>query len=75
MKNISTIWKLFLDTPPRSEPTDAERAAWLRDPLSHPAIEAMAERELADLPFDRRSFGPVANPRDGACACGARAHS
>ncbi len=25
--------------------------AWWRDPLSHPAIRAMTERERADLPF------------------------
>jgi hypothetical protein len=24
---------------------------WLRDPLSHPVLEAMSERELADLPL------------------------
>lgn len=28
-------------------------ARWLRDPLSHPDIEAMSERERADLPFPR----------------------
>jgi hypothetical protein len=25
----------------------------MRDPLSHPDIDAMSERELADLPFGR----------------------
>lgn len=29
----------------------AEDAGWSRDPLSHPAIEHMSQRELADLPF------------------------
>lgn len=24
---------------------------WLSDPLSHPALEAMTERELGDMPF------------------------
>lgn len=28
-----------------------DRLSWLRDPLSHPAVERMSERELADLPF------------------------
>jgi hypothetical protein len=28
-------------------------SAWYRDPLSHPAVDRMSERELADLPFDR----------------------
>lgn len=34
-------------------PTTAMRLAWIRDPLSHPALEAMSERELGDLPFQR----------------------
>lgn len=25
---------------------------WCKDPLSHPDLELMSERELADLPFD-----------------------
>ncbi|KAB2951496.1 MAG: hypothetical protein F9K19_18715 [Rhizobiaceae bacterium] len=33
-------------------PADAEMlAAWRRDPLSHPVLSAMNERELADLPL------------------------
>ncbi|MGI6851316.1 hypothetical protein [Mesorhizobium sp. 1B3] len=43
-------------------PSEEEKAAWLRDPLSHPALETMTSRELADLPFSRglasRSFAP-----------------
>lgn len=34
-------------------PEEADR--WRRDPLSHPDIVAMSERELADLPFEPRS--------------------
>ncbi|MDZ5697976.1 hypothetical protein [Chelativorans sp. M5D2P16] len=30
-----------------------EREKWCRDPLSHPDIAAMSQRELADLPFRR----------------------
>jgi hypothetical protein len=26
---------------------------WVRDPLSHPTLEGMSERELGDLPFRR----------------------
>jgi hypothetical protein len=29
----------------------AEDVGWSRDPLSHPTIEHMSQRELADLPF------------------------
>lgn len=34
------------------EPVDRDED-WRRDPLAHPALEAMSVRELADLPFDR----------------------
>lgn len=30
-----------------------ERDVWTRDPLSHPELENMTARELADLPFNR----------------------
>lgn len=30
---------------------DPATANWLRDPLAHPDIEAMDERQRADLPF------------------------
>jgi len=35
-------------------PLDASAGeSWVLDPLSHPDVEAMTERELADLPFNR----------------------
>lgn len=43
-----------------------ERAAWIRDPLSHPELEQMSVRELADLPFNRGYRQPA---RAHAC-CG-----
>ncbi len=33
--------------------TSASDESWMLDPLSHPDVEAMTERELADLPFNR----------------------
>ena len=33
------------------EANAAELAIWVRDPLSHPDIESMESRALADLPF------------------------
>jgi hypothetical protein len=36
---------------------------WIRDPLAHPDLDAMSERELADLPF-----GGVASRR-GSVDC------
>jgi hypothetical protein len=50
MKIISILRGLSI------KPSDEDlerRAEWLRDPLAHPALDAMSERELADLPFAR----------------------
>ena len=48
----------------RAEPES--RAHWLRDPLAHPDLEAMSERELADLPFARAARpGKVSELRCG----------
>ncbi|MBZ9797474.1 hypothetical protein [Mesorhizobium sp. ES1-4] len=30
---------------------DIDTLRWLTDPLAHPALEAMSERELGDVPF------------------------
>jgi len=30
---------------------DGEVARWVTDPLSHPALDTMSERELGDMPF------------------------
>lgn len=38
-------------------PSDEDKVAWARDPLSHPALETMSARELADLPFNRGLAG------------------
>lgn len=38
---------------PRQTDPQALALQWMRDPLSHPALQAMNERELADLPFRR----------------------
>lgn len=48
---LSQFSRLSLTSSPFA---DAEtRLHWFRDPLSHPAIEAMSQRELGDLPFRR----------------------
>jgi hypothetical protein len=36
-----------------SRPCQTLSLQWLRDPLSHSALEPMSERELGDLPFRR----------------------
>lgn len=47
---------LSLTAPARRRPTNLrqeETLRWMRDPLSHPALETMDQRELGDLPFRR----------------------
>jgi hypothetical protein len=40
----------------RARPADGRHeAAWRRDPLSHPALQRMTQRQLGDLPFDPRA--------------------
>lgn len=51
--------------------THDEQAAWLHDPLSHPDIKAMSERQRADLPFariasDAGKCGSLLSRRPGA---------
>ncbi len=46
LSDLSTNWR-------RGASGSESRLRWLRDPLAHPALEAMSERELADLPFGR----------------------
>ena len=47
-------------------------AGWWRDPLSHPALERMSQRDLGDLPFRlsaRRTERELSGGRCGICAC------
>ena len=51
MKIIST----FLGLSTATDHVANRRLEWLRDPLAHPDLAVMSERELADLPFSRAS--------------------
>ncbi|MER8635746.1 hypothetical protein [Mesorhizobium sp. M1365] len=45
---------------------DSEATSWVTDPLSHPVLDTMSERELADMPFRltaRRTRFETAPPR------------
>lgn len=63
MKIISTLLGLSTAT---ARVQRQARSEWLRDPLAHPDLEAMSERELADLPFSR---GPRKAVRSAAACC------
>jgi hypothetical protein len=57
MKIISILRSLSTAAEVGERRRSTEPAEWLRDPLAHPDLDAMSERELADLPFARS--GPV----------------
>ncbi|MBX3569056.1 MAG: hypothetical protein KF914_13425 [Rhizobiaceae bacterium] len=43
-------WRHGAEPPLRD---DEEGARWVRDPLSHPDLASMSQRELGDLPMRR----------------------
>ncbi|BCM18104.1 hypothetical protein [Mesorhizobium sp. J8] len=47
---ILSLLKGFSGTEARSR-DDGEIARWITDPLSHPVLDTMSERELGDIPF------------------------
>ncbi len=58
---VRTILKIFLiwtDLFRRIVRSHEGRTAYRRDPLSHPEIAAMSERQKGDLPFDACTILP-----------------
>ena len=52
MKIISILTRLSTTSKTAGRPVGAGVVPeWIRDPLAHPDLDAMSERELADLPF------------------------
>jgi len=50
----------------RTARQERQARAWLRDPLSHPALTDMSPRELADLPLERSLFRDEASALSSA---------
>lgn len=70
MKISSMLQRLFGS--PRCPESCMSDAGWWRDPLSHPALERMSQRDLGDLPFRRsarRTERELSGGRCGICAC------
>lgn len=51
MKNLSLLTFFSAPGTGQSLPHESETARWVIDPLSHPVLETMSERELGDVPF------------------------
>jgi hypothetical protein len=65
VKIISILSRLST-TPNRGAEAREPSPAWVGDPLAHPDLDAMSERELADLPFSRGMH--PAQPTNSRCA-------
>ncbi|MDX8479968.1 hypothetical protein RFN28_15965 [Mesorhizobium sp. VK24D] len=51
MKILSFLKGLSGAEPRQARQDDDEIARWIVDPLSHPVLDTMSERELGDMPF------------------------
>ena len=48
---LSSLKVLFATDAPHEPGRESETQRWLTDPLSHPVLNTMSERELGDVPF------------------------
>ncbi|TPN02208.1 hypothetical protein FJ977_04860 [Mesorhizobium sp. B2-1-3A] len=68
LRMVSSLRGMFATNtlcPPRS---GSEAQGWLTDPLSHPVLNTMSERELGDMPFRltaRRTEHETCSPHAG----------
>ncbi|MDX8514747.1 hypothetical protein [Mesorhizobium captivum] len=51
MKILSLLRALSNTEPKQGRYGEDEIARWVVDPLSHPVLDTMSERELGDMPF------------------------
>ena len=52
MVTILSLLKIFAAVgAPRGSRPDGDAINWMTDPLSHPVLDTMSERELGDMPF------------------------
>lgn len=48
---ILSLLRVFSVAGTRQSSPDSETVRWVIDPLSHPVLNTMSERELGDVPF------------------------
>ena len=51
LRILSSSLKVFFASTPYRPRRESEAQRWLTDPLSHPVLNTMSERELGDVPF------------------------
>ena len=67
MVTIVSLLKVFAAGYTRRR-ADGDALNWLTDPLSHPVLDTMSERELGDMPFRLTARRTVYET--GAVGCG-----
>jgi hypothetical protein len=67
MVTIVSLLKVFAASYTRRRP-DGDALNWVTDPLSHPVLDTMSERELGDMPF--RLTARRTAYETGAIGCG-----
>jgi hypothetical protein len=73
VKILSLLRVFFAANQRQGRRHDSESAGWVTDPLSHPALDTMSERELGDVPFRltaRRTDHETAARQAAACGGG-----
>ena len=51
LKILSSLRIFFAGSTWQGPRHESEATRWLNDPLSHPVLDTMSERELGDVPF------------------------
>lgn len=51
LRVLSSLKVLFAGGTPYERGSESDKLKWLTDPLSHPVLNTMSERELGDVPF------------------------
>ncbi|MEP6564669.1 MAG: hypothetical protein ABJB10_05985 [Mesorhizobium sp.] len=67
VKILSLLRVFFVADTRQGRRHEWESASWVTDPLSHPALDTMSERELGDVPFRQTARRTVYETVQAGC--------
>lgn len=70
MKILSLLRGFSVVGTEQSRSYESETTRWATDPLSHPVLDTMSERELGDVPFRLTARRTAYETGTGQVACG-----
>jgi hypothetical protein len=70
MKILSLLRDFSVVGTEQSRPYESETTRWAIDPLSHPVLDTMSERELGDVPFRLTARRTAYETGTGQVGCG-----